>query len=263
MALATPSGVKDPNAPKFSWDHDIPEIPFWSDLKYTTGRNFLQCLDPSSIDSMSADFGRLGTSPKEDKVAFLIFNIESSLSRLADAAFPDHLPLRTTEEEYGKWAGHQLALISCYSELKSYAEQEAVIRSLIDKPFVPGSVDYSGLNMLANLKEETGEYAAAEELERKVLPFFEAHEKLGVDSPPAMGTRRCIVRCIWKQGRYDQAREFAGETRRLVEAMSEPGKESKFVKYQGDERQYLDELLEELEAWRREKDGDAGQAKEA
>ena len=29
MALETPAGVKNPTAPKFSWDYDVPEIPFW------------------------------------------------------------------------------------------------------------------------------------------------------------------------------------------------------------------------------------------
>jgi hypothetical protein len=30
--------------PKFEWDYDVPDTPFWRDLPFTSGRNFLTIL---------------------------------------------------------------------------------------------------------------------------------------------------------------------------------------------------------------------------
>ena len=144
-----------------------------------------------------------------------------------------------------------VARISCFSELGRVTGQEQAIQVLIDNPQEPGGTNYAALNMMGNVKEERGEYAEAERLARHVLPRLENLPGLeGKDSPPAMGARRCIIRCLWKQGRQEEAREFAGETREIIEAMGE--KQSKFLKYQDDERGYLKEQLDELERWEKE-----------
>ena len=78
MALETPAGVKNKDAPKFAWDHDVPETPFWSDLKFTTGRNFLQSYSSDELDTMAPDFERLNNAPKDEKLQFLLLNLNTT-----------------------------------------------------------------------------------------------------------------------------------------------------------------------------------------
>lgn len=243
MALQTPAGVKNKEAPKFGWDHDVPETPFWSDLKFTTGRNFLQSYSPDELGGIAADFERLNTAPKEDKLRFLLETLNTSLAaKNADVLI---------KEDYRLWSKIMVARIACFSELGLVTEQEEAIHTMIDNPQEPGGTNYSALNMMASIREERGEYPEAERLARHVLPWLENLPGLeGQDSPPAMGTRRCIIRCLWKQGKRDDAKKFADETREIIEGMSE--KQSKFMKYQDDERGYLAEQLDELEKWDKE-----------
>ncbi|KAI3397225.1 hypothetical protein diail_11104 [Diaporthe ilicicola] len=243
MALDTPAGVKNPSAPKFSWDYDVPEIPFWSDLKYTTGRNFLQCYGTKEIASMEPGFERLGTAPKELRLQFLLAQLEATITDRDAAARPGGL----STTDYPQWVTLTLARMTILSELGRQAEQEAAIQTMIDttNPAKPGEINMSAVNMLANLKEEEGLYAEAEDLARKVVPFFDG--KMGPDSPPSQGTRRCLIRCIWKAGKPEEAKRLAEETRLIIGAMGE--KKSQYLKYQDDERQYLQELMADLESW--------------
>ncbi|KAK7722633.1 hypothetical protein SLS64_001170 [Diaporthe eres] len=243
MALDTPAGVKNPSGPKFSWDYDVPEIPFWSDLKYTTGRNFLQCYGEEEIRAMEPDFEHLGTTAKQDRLQFLLAKLEATISDREAAASPEGLA--TTD--YGRWMTLTLARMTVLSELGKEAEQEAAIQSMINtpNPAKPGEVNISAVNMLANLKEEQGFFEEAEELARKVVPFFD--DKMGADSPPSQGTRRCLIRCIWKAGKPEEAKRLAEETRLIIDSMGD--KNSQYVKYQDDERQYLEELMTDLESW--------------
>lgn len=245
MALQTPAGVKNKDAPKFAWDHDVPETPFWSDLKFTTGRNFLQSYSQQELDGMAADFARLDAAPKDDKLRFLLAALNASLAaRNVDVLVRD---------DYRLWARLMVARVSCLAELGLVAEQEAAVKAMIDHPQEPGGTNYSALNMMGSLKEERGEYAEAERLARHVLPWLETLPGLeGRDSPPALGTRRCIIRCLWKQGKRGEAEKFADETREIIEGMGE--KQSKFPKYQDDERHYLAEQLDELAQWDQKQD---------
>lgn len=192
---------------------------------------------------MDPDFERLGTAPKQDMLQFLLERLEVTFAARDAAAGPGGL----APTDYPQWMTMTLARMTVLSELGRQAEQEAAIQSMMDtpNPAKPGVVNISAVNMMAALKEEQGLFAEAEELSRKVVPVFD--EMMGPDSPPSQGARRNLISCIWKAGKPDEARGLAKETRLVIDAMGE--KQSRYLKYQDDERQYLDELMVDLEAW--------------
>lgn len=192
---------------------------------------------------MEPDFERLGTAAKQDRLQFLLAKLEATASEREATAGPGGL----AATDYARWMTLTLARMTVLSELGRQAEQEAAIQDMIDtpNPAKPGEVNISAVNMLANLKEEQGFFAEAEALARRVVPFFD--EKMGPDSPPSQGTRRCLIRCVWKAGKPEEAKMLADETRLIIDTMGE--KQSQYVKYQDDERQYLEELVAELESW--------------
>lgn len=212
-------------------------------MKYTTGRNFLQCYNEEEIRAMDPDFERLGTAEKQERLQFLLETLEATFSGRETAAKPEGLA--TTD--YAQWMTLTLARMTILADLGRQAEQEAAIQAMIDtrNPAKPDRVNISAVNMMANLKEEQGFFAEAEELSRKVVPVFD--EMMGPDSPPSQGTRRCLIRCIWKAGKPEEAKKLAEETRLIIDSMGE--KKSQYLKYQGDERQYLEELIADLESW--------------
>lgn len=192
---------------------------------------------------MDPDFDRLGKAARQDRLQFLLGKLEATVSAREAAAGPGGL----AATDYPQWMTLTLARMTVLSELGRQAEQEAAIQAMIDtpNPAKPGEINISAVNMLANLKEEQGSYAEAEDLARKVVPFFD--EKMGADSPPSQGTRRCLIRCIWKAGKPEEAKRLAEETRLIIDAMGE--NKSQYLKYQDDERQYLEELMTDLESW--------------
>lgn len=195
---------------------------------------------------MEPDFERLGTAAKHDRLQFLLAKLEATTSEREAAAGAGGL----AATDYARWMTLTLARMTVLSELGRQAEQESAIQAMIDtpNPAKPGEVNISAVNMLANLKEEQGFFAEAEALARRVVPFFD--EKMGPDSPPSQGTRRCLIRCVWKAGKPEEAKRLADETRLIIDAMGES--QSQYLKYQEDERQYLEELLAELESWNAE-----------
>lgn len=192
---------------------------------------------------MDPDFERLGKAARQDRLQFLLAKLETTVSDREAAAGPGGL----AATDYPQWMTLTLARMTVLSELGRQAEQEAAIQAMVDTPNPAklGEINISAVNMLANLKEEQGSYAEAENLARTVVPFFD--EKMGADSPPSQGTRRCLIRCIWKAGKPEEAKRLAEETRLIIDAMGE--KKSQYLKYQDDERQYLEELMADLESW--------------
>jgi hypothetical protein len=219
--------------PKFEWDYDVPDTPFWRDLPFTSGRNFLTCYNPSELEDMDFD----GTLSVPAKFAFLLSLLEARLATRKAAAAPVLLHVA----DYPEWSRLMLGIqtMQKYLDAPEQAERLRMLETSEGDRRVPW------LNMLAEFKLKHGEYAEAERLEREVLPWMQKHEKLGIDSPQALGTTRRIIEALWKQGgsKVDEARRLAEETAELVEAMGP----SKFVKYQEEERQMLRDLVAELE----------------
>jgi hypothetical protein len=45
-------------AKSFSWEYPVPVNKFWDDLKFTDGRNFLQCFTSDEIEQLPLDDSR-------------------------------------------------------------------------------------------------------------------------------------------------------------------------------------------------------------
>ncbi|KAK7063718.1 hypothetical protein R3P38DRAFT_2819952 [Favolaschia claudopus] len=221
--------------PKFSWDYDVPDTPFWRDLPFVAGRNFLTCYTDSEISELNLD----GTLPVPSKLSLLLSHLETRLAQRKAAASPVELHIADPDE----WQRLMLGIQTMQSQLKMLPEEAETLRIMLATS--QGNSRLSWLNMTAAYKLQIGEYAEAEALERQVLPWMQTSERMGPDSPQALGTTRRIIEAMWKQGgsKVGEARKLAAETAELIEAMGT----SKFAKYQDEERQMLQEVLAQLD----------------
>ncbi|KAF8204469.1 hypothetical protein K438DRAFT_1819961 [Mycena galopus ATCC 62051] len=223
--------------PKFDWDYDVPDTPFWHDLPFTAGRNFLTCYSASELEEISFD----GALSVPSKLAFLLSLLEARLdARKATAA-----PLQLHVADHREWQRLMLGIETMQNHLGMPEESDTICTML--ETSQRESERLSWTNMLAALKLRQGDYAEAERLEREVLPWMQKSERMGKDSPQALGTTRRIIETLWKQGgtKTDEARQLAKDTAELVEGMGT----SKFAKYQEEERQMLQDLVVKLELW--------------
>lgn len=90
---------------------------------------------------------------------------------------------------------------------------EQTLRELIDRR--EDQTNLSHLHSLSVMLEKSGDFVGAEETERPVRIWLD--EKLGKDSPQALGSRRIIARNMWRQGPSKQveAREWILEVMAL------------------------------------------------
>ncbi|KAJ7837388.1 hypothetical protein B0H14DRAFT_2589239 [Mycena olivaceomarginata] len=180
--------------PKFDWDYDI----------------------PSELEDMNFD----GTLSAPAKFAFLLSLLEARLATRKAAAAP--VPA----------ARRRLPRVGASdARIWNMPEEAETLRIMLETS--EGDRRVPWLNMLAGFKLRHGEYAEAERLEREVLPWMQKRERLGIDSPQALGTTRTIIEALWKQGGSKSWWKRWGS--------------SKFAKYQEEERQMLRDLVAELE----------------
>lgn len=100
----------------------------------------------------------------------------------------------------------------------------------------------SHLHTLAALALEKGRYAESEKAGTEVLVWLE--EKLGKDSPQALGSRRIIAQALWKQGtsRRAEAEQVIDEFDDILAHI----KSGRFATYQHEERELFEKMLEDL-----------------
>ncbi|KAK0730264.1 hypothetical protein B0H67DRAFT_561167 [Lasiosphaeris hirsuta] len=246
MAESKASIPSTSQEPKFSWDYDIPQTPFWDDLPFTTGRNFLQCYTSVEIAQMEPEFFHLTTLTVPEKHQLLLGRSHAALAaREAEAASSS---LRDADNK--AWHRYMLAIYTSQNELK-LPEARYTLQLMLDNS--SGDARVPWLNMMAAYNIDQGDYAQGEKMEREVLPWMQNHPRLGVDSPQALGTMRRIAVAVWKQGREAEARALITEMEALVEGLS--AGPSKFVKYQEDERGELRKVVYELEKWTKARAG--------
>ncbi|KAJ3178036.1 hypothetical protein HDU87_003814 [Geranomyces variabilis] len=223
---------------KFEWDCDIPATPFWSDLEYTIGRNFIECYTKAELNAMTFP----EDLSKAEKRNLLLGRLQDTLDKRTAAVAPKPL----WEADLSGWNDLLLGIYTINSELGRLD----VCEGLLDQLATHGTFNLkmSVKKMLSTIRERQGNYADAEKLARECVAFLDELPMLGPDSPQALSNLRSIIRPVWKQGRRDVARALAKKHEAMVDAMSnEP--QSRFVQYQEDERGYLRELMEELEKW--------------
>ncbi|KAI0123624.1 hypothetical protein BJ170DRAFT_639816 [Xylariales sp. AK1849] len=234
MASNADKKLATAQAPKFEWDFDVPDTPFWKDMEFTVARNFLTCYQPEEIEKMEFD----ATAPVHDRLRYLLSQLQSTVSAREAAAAPQKLHVTDARA----WTKLLLGIATIQKFLARPREEEEIIRTLLAT--TEGMARVSWLNMMADLSLRNGDYASAEAAAREVLPVMQTHEKCGPDSPQAFGTTRIIIRSLWKQGgsKEDEAKRLLEETFALIEGMGD----SKFVKYQDEEREMLQDLKDKL-----------------
>jgi hypothetical protein len=114
-----------------------------------------------------------------------------------------------------------------------------------------GTKDMSALLNLAHAQLEAGKLAEAEKSAREVLPWLQGHEKLGPDSPQALGCMRILVPCIWKQGRHAEAESWVDRCKQSIENLSR----GQFAKYYDEEKRELDSVVSGLKEQEHGKEG--------
>jgi len=222
--------------PKYEWDFDVPNTPFWKDMEFKVAKNFLNCFQPEEVDKIHFD----ATLSVQDRLRFLLSQLQSRLDAGQAAAAPQELHVAQPEE----WFRVLLGIETMQRFLDLPQEEAQTIRLMLAT--TTGSARFSWLNMLSELTLRNKDYAEAESLAREVLPWIQTHEKMGVDAPQAFGTTKILIECLWKQGgaKRDEARLLLDETFVLIDSMGK----SRFSKYQEEEREMLRDLKARLEA---------------
>ncbi|KAJ1566648.1 hypothetical protein HK405_008983 [Cladochytrium tenue] len=231
----------------FAWDLGAPDTPFWSDFKFTTGRNFVACFTQDELQRMPQLSCTLeNLSSHADRAQFLDHQLrqkQAALERL-------HAPAPLSQADYPSFQSLAVARVSALEEMQDWLGMESTLIELRDA--VPGKPNLSAINMLGRLWESQGKYAEAETSLRQVLAAFEARaDVLGPCAPPTMGSRRGLICAVWRQGRVEEAEALVGRARELIEQMGE----TKFRKYQAEEREMLEETVRALREDRPAVDG--------
>lgn len=102
---------------------------------------------------------------------------------------------------------------------------------------------------LAIALKEQGNYEEAEEYTKVSLKYIQNHEMLGTHSPQALGSMRMLMEIYALQGKFGVAWKMYEEGVVVVDEMVG----GKFGKYQGEEKEALDEMKVLIES--KEKEG--------
>ncbi|CZR66255.1 uncharacterized protein PAC_16156 [Phialocephala subalpina] len=232
--------------PKFPWDFEVPNDPFWNSLEYTVARNFLQCYTESEISKMHFD----ETLSAPEKLSYLRRYLDSSFFRKEKEAAPT--PFH--DANYQLWMQFKLATSTMEYFLENYSEQEEIVREMYENG-PDGSKNMSALHQLSGIMEKTRKYKEAEEMALEVLPWMQNHELLGRDAPQTLSCVRILASSVWKQKRYREGGEWMDRYGMLVGGM----KDGKFGKYQEAEMKAYIEAKRGLWEWRRGQ-GDVGES---
>lgn len=220
-------------AKNFSWEYPVPTNEFWNPLDFVVGRNFLQCFSADEIARLPLD----STLNKDGKLELLLQLLQERLSSRDAAAAPRTL----YDVNYEAWDKLLLGICTMQGQLGQSAEAEKTIRTLVDRR--KDKTNLSHLHSLSGLLAEQGRYAEAEETEMPVKLWLD--ERLGKDSPQALGSRRIIAKVMWKQGpsRQGEARELLAEVMELIGGMGG----GQFAVYQAEQRETTEKMIADLE----------------
>lgn len=225
-------------AKDFPWEFPVPDTAFWNDLDWSTSTHFLREFTPSEIEAFNSQLSP--SLSKSEKLSLLQRLLGEKLAREDAAA-----SLRTLlETDLTAWQKLQLSLASIVRALGDIDEEERIVRAVIEQ-CSSGSEDVSmGLYQhLGSILERKGEYEEAVEMERRDLVGID--EKLGVDSPQAIGGRRCILKALWKAGKKEEAEAMTKEIWGCIEMLGK----GKYAVYKEEEEKEMKEVMAGLEGW--------------
>ena len=222
--------------PKYSWDYDVPDDPFWKDLPFTTARNFLSCYTPQELEDMS--FPPL--PEPVDKWKLLLSRLEDKW----EATKSRYDPAPVYQANNKAWMDLRLAMWTVLHELK---EMDAAI-AILNEMSAHGTYNnqMSAKNMLAGLYTELGRFAEAEVMGKECLTWLRELPQCGPKSPMALGCQRRLLEAIFKQGKEEEAKDIEVKMEDLIQGLSG----HQFEKYQDEEQQMLKDKIKELQDWR-------------
>lgn len=242
--MATAPGVrystanvgKYESAQSFAWEAPVPVNRFWDSISYCVSRNFLRNFSEQELEQLPIDPDS-AVSNKE-KLKHLLQLLQEKLAKEEATAAPQALQ----KIDYTRWNRLWQGIYTMQSELGLPAADQT-IRMIVDKE--PDKSNMLPLHMLADHLIKIRKYAEAEETERPVCAWMDAHERLGRDSPQAINARRIITRALWMQGpsRRAEAEALVAEIRVIVDGMGN----GKFGVYKDEERVLTDMMMAELE----------------
>lgn len=222
--------------PKFAWDIDIPDTPFWKDVDFRVAAGIINLFKGHELEVIPFDAN--ANLKESDKLRFLLSLVQSKLAASEAASEPTKLQIADPVT----WGKLMRNLAVLYGHLDLQEEEARIIETVLST--VTGDKRVPWLNILSDLKLRLGQFAEAETLAREILPWMQTQVDLGVDSPQAMGTTRRLIHGLWMQGgdKQDEARKFITELSGLIDGLGS----SKFSKYQEEEREMLQELVAKL-----------------
>ncbi|KAH8682057.1 hypothetical protein BX600DRAFT_447697 [Xylariales sp. PMI_506] len=227
------TGAKDiGEAKQFSWEYPVPDSPFWNDLPFVVGRNFLTCYSPEEIAALPID---LDSSLDKNTKLELLLNILEEKAKNEDLVAS---PQTYYDVDYEGWENVWLGISTIQDLLERFDDQEMTVRMLCDRRKDKNNLShFHSLSVILLRKQQ---FADAEKTEIPVLKWLE--KLLGSDSPQALGSRRIIARAVWQMGRIEEAKEMFLEVKKLIEASGN----GKYALYQAEQLQTTEEMISKL-----------------
>jgi len=229
-------------AQKFPWEYDVPNTPFWNSLPHYAGNVFLRCFTEPEVSAMNLD----GTLSAAEKEQLLLGKLKEKLAIKEEEVAPNRLH----DSDYKAWNTLKLA-IGGFEGLLGNVEESSKITQERYENGPNGTKDMGALSDLGGRMEQLGRYAEAENIALEVLAWVQGNPTLGPDSPQALGSIRVLVKSTWKQGKYDDAKEWIQKCRQTIDELAK----GRFAKYEAEERKQIDDDVEELEKWTAEREG--------
>ncbi|KAK6433045.1 hypothetical protein LTR95_010779 [Oleoguttula sp. CCFEE 5521] len=219
---------------RFSWDFDLPSSPFWQAVGWKPARMFFVCFSQTEIESM--DLARKPAPSQAGKYDLLLKEYEAASKALGSA-----------DSNYEKWYNLAMGRATLLPLLGRGEEGDAILKEMLAKTDPTGKPQIATMHNLASRLAERGDYAEAEKLVLKLVPLEEIEPKLGPHSPQALSLLRLLTEVRYRLGKSELAKE---SFQRLVKLTGE-AKETRFRKYEADEKEQNDELIQKLgiEAW--------------
>lgn len=225
------SAVSAAQEPRFQWDVIVPDTPFWNSLDYSVGRAFVPNFTEDELSQMSLD-----PSVSQDEKVYLLRKI---LAETLAAKERNAAPLPLQQIDHRAWRGLKGSISSMDNFVGDHSHDEELAREFYENG-PNGTKDMSALIMLAHIQLRAGKLSDAEATAKQVLPWIQDHEKLGPDSPQALGSMRLLVTCIWQQGRQAEAESWVEKCKESIERLGR----SQFAKYYEEEKEELESVVD-------------------
>lgn len=238
------SNVSARQEPTFPWDIVVPENDFWNDLDNNIGRNFIANHTDDELSRMHFD----ASLTKEEKLRFLRDNLYDKLT----TKYGDTVPPSSEPVAHSDYFSLRSAIVHLDYELGDVEAAIAATRELYalsNESTVEGNTNKSLLFSLFGMLQEVGQYAEAEGFALEALDWVSGLDKVGPNSPQALGCMRAMVTCTWKQGKHLEAQGWIGRCEKSIEAMGK----TDFAKYVPEEKEELEKRVKLLQEWKPEK----------